>query len=126
MSDLMVWIIMAPLLGGLLAMVWPRIADVVAVLVTVLALVCSVLLVMQVDQQGALTNRLGGWEQGLGIAPLPHYVGDSDPDFVKVMDLPRRFHRDIWILTHPDLRHTARISAFMKFMYKTTRVAGNR
>ena len=65
-------------------------------------------------------------QQGLGIAPLPHYVGDSDPDFVKVMDVPPRFHRDIWILTHPDLRHTARISAFMKFMYKATRVAGNR
>jgi DNA-binding transcriptional LysR family regulator len=65
-------------------------------------------------------------QQGLGIAPLPHYVGDSDPDFVKVMDVPRRFHRNIWILTHPDLRHTARIRAFMKFMYKATQVTGNR
>jgi DNA-binding transcriptional LysR family regulator len=61
-------------------------------------------------------------QQGLGIAPLPHYVGDSDPDLVKVMDVPRRFHRNIWILTHPDLRHTARIRAFMKFMYKATQV----
>ncbi|MCK4987062.1 MAG: hypothetical protein KAS40_16135, partial [Desulfobacterales bacterium] len=65
-------------------------------------------------------------QQGLGIAPLPHYVGDPDPDLVKVMDLPRRFHRNIWILTHPDLRHTARIRAFMKFMYKATQVRGNR
>jgi DNA-binding transcriptional LysR family regulator len=65
-------------------------------------------------------------QQGLGIAPLPHYVGDLDPDLVKVMEVPRRFHRNIWILTHPDLRHTARISAFMKFMYKATQVTGNR
>jgi DNA-binding transcriptional LysR family regulator len=65
-------------------------------------------------------------QQGLGIAPLPHYVGDSDPDLVKVMELPQRFHRNIWILTHPDLRHTARIRAFMKFMYQATRVTGNR
>ncbi len=63
-------------------------------------------------------------QQGLGITPLPHYVGDSDPDLVKVMDLPRRFHRNIWILTHPDLRYTARIRAFMKFMYKATQVTG--
>jgi DNA-binding transcriptional LysR family regulator len=65
-------------------------------------------------------------QQGLGIAPLPHYVGDSDPDLVKVLDVPKRFHRFIWILTHPDLRHTARIRAFMRFMYKATqaRVSG--
>jgi DNA-binding transcriptional LysR family regulator len=65
-------------------------------------------------------------QQGLGIAPLPHYVGDSDPDLVKVMEVPRKFHRTIWVLTHPDLRHTARIKAFMKFMYKATRVKGSR
>lgn len=65
-------------------------------------------------------------QQGLGIAPLPHYVGDPDPDLVKVMDLPGKFHRNIWILTHPDLRRTARIKAFMKFMYKATIVQVNR
>ena len=64
-------------------------------------------------------------QQGLGIAPLPHYVGDADPDLVKVLDVPRRFHRNIWILTHPDLRHTARISAFMKFMYQATQATVN-
>ena len=63
-------------------------------------------------------------QQGLGIAPLPHYVGDPDPDLIKVMELPRRFYRHIWILTHPDLRHTARIRAFMQFMYQATRVMG--
>ena len=56
-------------------------------------------------------------QQGLGIAPLPHYVGDPDPILVKVMEVPRQFHRAIWILTHPDLRHTARIRAFTGFMY---------
>ena len=56
-------------------------------------------------------------QQGLGIAPLPHYVGDPNPNLVKVMEVPQKFHRTIWILTHPDLRHTARIRAFMNFMY---------
>lgn len=63
-------------------------------------------------------------QQGLGIAPLPHYVGDSDSDLVKVMEVPKKYHRTIWILTHPDLRHTARIKAFMKFMYKATQKQG--
>ena len=60
-------------------------------------------------------------QQGLGIAPLPNYVGDPDPDLVKVLDVPQQFHRTIWMLTHPDLRHTARIKAFMNFMYQTVK-----
>ncbi len=65
-------------------------------------------------------------QQSLGIAPLPHYVGDTDPDLVNVMEVPSRFYRTIWILTHPDLRHTARIRAFMQFMYKATQADGKR
>jgi len=53
--------------------------------------------------------------QGLGIAPLPTYVGDSN--LTRVLDVPEKFHPNIWLLTHPDLRKTGRISAFMKFMY---------
>ncbi|BBO90365.1 hypothetical protein DSCOOX_35450 [Desulfosarcina ovata subsp. ovata] len=37
------------------------------------------------------------------------------------MDLPENCYHDIWILTHPDLRHTARVKAFMQFMYEETR-----
>lgn len=59
-------------------------------------------------------------QQGLGIAVLPHYVGDADNTMVMLMELPQEYHHDIWILTHPDLRHTARIKAFMQFMYSET------
>lgn len=62
-------------------------------------------------------------QQGLGIVPLPHYVGDPDPILVKVMEVPQQFHRAVWILTHPDLRHTARIRAFMGFMKKEVKKA---
>ena len=57
-------------------------------------------------------------QQDMGIAALPHYVGQSDSQMVEIMELPEDCHRNVWILTHPDLRNTARVRAFMQFMYQ--------
>ena len=57
-------------------------------------------------------------QQDLGIAALPHYVGQSDENMVEIFELPQDCHRNVWILTHPDLRNTARVRAFMQFMYQ--------
>ena len=65
-----------------------------------------------------LTSLYHYTRQGLGIAPLPVYVGDPDPSLVSIMDVPRQFHHEIWMLTHPDLKSIQRIKAFMGFMYK--------
>ena len=72
-----------------------------------------------------LTGLFKFARQGLGITPLPHYVGDPDPDMIKVMELPKSCYHDIWILTHPDLRQTARVKAFMQFMYQETKANFN-
>lgn len=56
--------------------------------------------------------------QGLGIAPLPTYIGDRDNRLVIVHEVPEKYYGDIWMLTHPDLKNTGRIRAFMQFMYK--------
>jgi len=58
--------------------------------------------------------------QGLGLTILPHYIGDSDSGMVELMDLPPECSHHVWILTHPDVRFTARIKAFMQFMYQET------
>lgn len=55
--------------------------------------------------------------QGLGIAPLPTYVGEGNCRLTCVMDVPEKFYHKIWMLTHPDLKNTRRIKAFMQFMY---------
>jgi DNA-binding transcriptional LysR family regulator len=55
--------------------------------------------------------------QGMGIAPLPTYIGEGDSRLISIMDVPEKFYRKIWILTHPDLKTTSRIRAFMQFMY---------
>lgn len=58
-------------------------------------------------------------QQDLGIAALPHYVGQSDENMLEILELPDDCHRNVWILTHPDLRNTARVRAFMQFMYQS-------
>jgi DNA-binding transcriptional LysR family regulator len=60
-------------------------------------------------------------QQDLGIAPLPHYICENDDNMVEIMELPDDCHREVWILTHPDLRNTARIRTFMQFMYQQTK-----
>lgn len=57
-------------------------------------------------------------QQHMGIACLPHYIGEIDSSLVEILELPSHCHHDVWILTHPDLRHTARVKTFMQFMYK--------
>lgn len=53
---------------------------------------------------------------GIGLAPLPCGVADLDPDLVRIASLPETFTLDLWLLTHEDLRQTARIRAFMDFL----------
>jgi len=58
--------------------------------------------------------------QGLGLTILPHYIGAFDQELIELMDLPDECNHHVWILTHPDIRFTARVKAFMQFMYKET------
>lgn len=48
---------------------------------------------------------------GLGLAMLPVYVGDRDPALQRLEQPDLRPLADMWLLCHPDLRHTARVRA---------------
>lgn len=67
-SSLLIWPVALPLLGGLLALVWPRRSDLVGLLTTAATLVAAALLLPAVDAGRALEHALGGWAPGLGIA----------------------------------------------------------
>lgn len=54
-------------------------------------------------------------EAGIGLAALPSYLGDSAPILVRCGDPVLEMATALWVLTHADLRRTARISAFMGF-----------
>ncbi|MCJ2083172.1 LysR family transcriptional regulator [Methylobacterium sp. J-090] len=55
-------------------------------------------------------------EAGLGIGPLPRWSADGRPDLVRLSDHEPDLSTGLWLLTHPDLRHAARVRAFMNFM----------
>lgn len=54
---------------------------------------------------------------GLGLAFLPCYVGDADPRLVRVTDPIEALDMELWVLTHSDLRNTARVRALMTHLY---------
>jgi DNA-binding transcriptional LysR family regulator len=53
---------------------------------------------------------------GLGVAPLPCYLGDADPTLSRLGPAIPEMASALWLLTHPDLRRVARIRAFLDFM----------
>jgi DNA-binding transcriptional LysR family regulator len=48
---------------------------------------------------------------GAGIVMLPCYVGDHDPGLVRLTLADLRTPAEVWLLSHPDLRATARLQA---------------
>lgn len=53
---------------------------------------------------------------GIGIAALPCYLGDAAPDLVRVAGPVPEMQTALWILTHQDLRRTARVGVFTNFI----------
>ncbi|WXA97253.1 LysR family transcriptional regulator [Pendulispora brunnea] len=53
---------------------------------------------------------------GLGVVALPCYLGDPEPGLERVRGPLANLTSELWILTHEDLRGTARIRAFTEFM----------
>jgi DNA-binding transcriptional LysR family regulator len=66
-------------------------------------------------RSGLLT--LEAAKAGLGICPLPCFLGDTEPSLRRVLDgSSESENAPFWLLTHPDLRHTARIRLLMRFL----------
>jgi len=56
--------------------------------------------------------------EGLGLCFLPCYVGDADDRLARASDTFAHLDMGFWVLTHPDLRRTARVRAFMDHLYR--------
>ncbi len=62
--------------------------------------------------------QLEAAKAGMGLAMLPCFMADTEPTLRRVPPAIANPSRDIWILTHEDLRHTARIRRFTDFVAK--------
>jgi len=50
-----------------------------------------------------------------GVALLPCFIGDASPDLMRIDQPLPDLDVGLWILTHSDLRRSARVRAFMEF-----------
>ena len=50
---------------------------------------------------------------GIGMGILPCFIGDTFPGLARTGALITNSGASLWLLTHPDLRHSARVRAFM-------------
>jgi DNA-binding transcriptional LysR family regulator len=53
---------------------------------------------------------------GIGIGVLPIFMEAQHPELVAVSEPIAELAQPVWMLTHPDLRQTARVRAFMQFV----------
>ena len=58
---------------------------------------------------------------GIGIAVLPCYLADAEPGLSRVVPPIPALQRELWLITHEDLRDTARVRAFFALMGEALR-----
>jgi DNA-binding transcriptional LysR family regulator len=63
-----------------------------------------------------LENQAAAARTGLGVAVLPHFLGDVDPRLERYDATPAPPSRDVWLLVHRDLRQTPLVRAVMVFL----------
>ena len=54
--------------------------------------------------------------EGLGVSILPCFMGDAEPDLLRFCEPDPSYDLGLWLLLHPDLKHTARVMRFRDFM----------
>lgn len=61
----------------------------------------------------SLVNQSVAARAGIGLALLPCYLGDGEPGLVRALAEPiEELAGELWIVTHQDLKGTARVRAF--------------
>jgi len=53
---------------------------------------------------------------GIGVGILPTFMEPRHPELVSISEPIPELALPVWMLTHPDLRQTARVRAFMQFV----------
>ena len=65
-------------------------------------------------QINTVTGLQSAVAAGIGIGPLPCFEADTDPALCRLSGPHPEIGADLWMLTHPDLRHAARVRVFME------------
>jgi DNA-binding transcriptional LysR family regulator len=63
-----------------------------------------------------LETQVAAARAGLGVAALPHYLGDGDSGLRRHVVAGRPISRDVWLAVHRDLRQVPPVRAVMEFL----------
>ena len=66
-----------------------------------------------VSRSTGMLATVSAVKSGVGVAPLPTTLGDAEVDLVQVLPPVAELTRSWYVLTHPDLRKTPRVAAFV-------------
>jgi DNA-binding transcriptional LysR family regulator len=66
-----------------------------------------------VNRNSSMLGTLSAVKAGIGVAPLPTTLGDAEETLVQVLPPLEELTRSWYLLSHPDLRKTPRIAAFI-------------
>jgi DNA-binding transcriptional LysR family regulator len=70
-----------------------------------------------VYRTNSLVNQFLAAKAGIGLAVLPCYLGDPESDLARALADPvPELARELWIVTHADLKRTARVNAFFELI----------
>ncbi|MFL1406534.1 LysR family transcriptional regulator [Marinobacter sp. M1N3S26] len=73
-----------------------------------------------------LVSIFSAIRSGMGLAVLPCYLADMDPDIVQLTSPIPELEYGLWFLMHPDLRGVVRIHALMDFLTEVVRAKSRR
>lgn len=59
--------------------------------------------------------QISACKNGMGVALLPCFIADEDPELARVPPFETEPKWDFWLLYHPDLRHNSKIQTFVRF-----------
>lgn len=69
-----------------------------------------------VIEHGSTSGLLSAVRSGMGMAVLPSFMADREPDLVRVVDAAEGDRMELWLLTHERVRHAPRVRAVMDFL----------
>jgi len=69
-----------------------------------------------VYRSNSLLGLFEAVKRGMGIAPLPCFLGDPESGLQRLIEPPDALASELWLLSHPDLRRTARVRALKDFL----------
>jgi len=72
--------------------------------------------VRPVFKANSVAVAIAAAKAGIGLAVLPCGLADMEQGLERIATLPDEFTLDLWLLTHEDLRTTARIRAVLDFL----------